>query len=412
MKSHFTRNLVASLLTMLVFAYTANTVFAAGKPGAGWDGTVTVNLVNGTNGQYPDELVHWAIIGKDWKSGKFVHVDANGTLQEMRLADNNGLTKNGKGYTNYFQTLAQQKTIRLPLINSARIMFSVGREPVYLQVNKDINGNIGYAGPNIENPDDANHDVTFDFIELAMPPDDGIYINTSRVDHFGFPLRLRLQGADGYDQQVGELPGMTRAQIFSDFSSIEPRQFQSLVKAPYRIIAPGHGSFRIDEKDGHYLDGYIDAVWEKYKLEDLVFTNNQGTFTGRVQTGGEFRFTAADSKDSYRITRKPTTAEVMLGNGVLDDASDAGSGQAVDRQLQIQAQLCAALNRHVAETPEKWADAAFYYPPGEASNSYSAFWHERSIDRRSYGFAYDDVWDASSSLHHKAPTTVTITIGW
>jgi hypothetical protein len=48
---------------------------------------------------------------------------------------------------------------------------------------------------------------------------------------------------------------VTRAQIFSDFSSIEPRQFQSLVKAPYRIIAPGHGSFRIDEKDGHYLDG-------------------------------------------------------------------------------------------------------------------------------------------------------------
>ena len=220
MKSHFTKYLVASLLTILVFAHTANTVFAAGKPGASWDGTVTVNLVNGTNGQYPDELVHWAIIGMDQKTGKFVHVVASGTLQEMRLADNNGLTKNGQGYANYFQTLAQQKTIRLPPINSARILFSVGREPVYLQVNKDINGNIAYAGPNIENPDDANQDVTFDFIELAMSANDGIYINTSRVDHFGFPIRLRLQGADGYDQQVGELPSVTRAQIFSDFSSI------------------------------------------------------------------------------------------------------------------------------------------------------------------------------------------------
>jgi hypothetical protein len=368
--------------------------------------------VNGTNGQYPDELIHWAIIGKDWKSGKFVHVDANGKLQEMQLSDNGGLTKNGQGYANYFQTLAQQKTIKLPLINSARILFSVGPEPVYLQVNRDINGQIAYAGPNIENPNDANQEVIFDFIELAMPPNDGIYINTSRVDHFGFPIRLRLQGADGYDQEVGELPTVTRAQICADFSSIEPRQFQSLVKAPYRIIAPGHGSFRIDEQDGHYLDRYIDSVWEKYQQEDLVFTNQQGTFTGRVQTSGEFLFTAADSNDTYRIKAKPTTAEVMLGNGVLDDASGASSGQSVDRQLQIQAQLCAALNRHVAETPEKWADHASYYPQDEASNTYSAFWHERSINRRSYGFAYDDVWDASSSLHHKSPTTATITIGW
>jgi hypothetical protein len=411
MKPHFRSSVVARLLLVLAFAYTANTAFATGKPAASWDGTVTFNLVNGTGGQYPDELIHWAIVGRDAKSGKFVHVDADGALQEMRFEDNGGLVKNGKGFANYFQTLAQRKTVRLPLINSARILFSVGREPVYLQVNKDIDGNIAYAGPNIENPDDANQDVTFDFIELAITPTDGIYINTSRVDHFGFPIRLRLQAADGFDQQVGELPTVTRAKIFADFSSIEPRQFQGLVKAPYRIIAPGHGSFRIDEKDGHYLDSYIDAVWEKYKLEDLVFTNNQGTFTGRVQTDGAFRFTAADSKDSYRIKRKPTTAEVLLGNGALNDARGAVSDQAVHRQLQIQAQLCAALNRHVAETPEKWADAASYYPAGQPSNTYSAFWHERSINRLSYGFAYDDVWEASSSLHHKAPTTATITMG-
>lgn len=409
MKSQLKSNTVARFLMALVFALIANTAFAAQ---ASWDGTVTFNLVNGTKGQYPDELIHWAIIGKDWKTGKFVHVDGNGTLQEMRLSDNGALMKNGRGYTNYFQTLAQQKTIKVPLINSARILFSVGREPVYLQVNKDINGNIGYAGPNIENPDDANQDVIFDFIEMAMPPNDGIYINTSRVDHFGFPLHLRLQASDGYDGEVGELPTITRAQIFSEFSSIEPRQFQSLVKAPYRIIAPAHGSFRLDEKNGHYLDRYIDTVWEKYKLEDLVFTNNQGTFTGRVQTDQEFRFTAADSNETYRIKRKPTTPEVLLGNGVLDDASDAASAQAIDRQLQIQAQICAALNRHVAETPEKWADAASYYPADQASNTYSAFWHDRSINRLSYGFAYDDVWEASSSLHHKAPTTATITIGW
>ena len=97
---------------------------------------------------------------------------------------------------------------------------------------------------------------------------------------------------------------------------------------------------------------------------------------------------------------------------MLDDAGDAIGGKAITTQLQIQAQLCAALNRHVAEAPEKWTDAASFYPPNQPSNTYSAFWHERSINRLSYGFAYDDVSQASSSLHHPAPTTATVTIGW
>ena len=413
MRPQFKSSLVIRMLLTFAALFISYAAIAAGaSTAAKWDGNVTFNFVNATNGQYADNQVHWAIIGKDWNTGKFVHVDANGNLVEMTLADNGALTKNGRGYTNYFYTLAQKKTIKVPRIDSARVLFSVGSEPVYLEVNKDINGRLGYAGPNIENPSDANQDVIFDFIEMAITPNDGIYINTSRVDHFGFPIRLRLQAADGYDQEVGELPSLTRAQIFSEFSSIEPRQFQSLVKPPYRIIAPVHGSFHLDGKDGHYLDSYIDSVWEKYRLEDLVFTNQLGTFTGRVQTDGVFRFTSDRSKDTYRIKAKPTTAEVMLGNGVLDDAGDAVGGDAIRTQLQIQAQLCAALNRHVAETPEKWADAASYYPPNQPSNTYSAFWHDRSINRLTYGFAYDDVWQASSSLYHPAPTTATVTIGW
>ena len=104
--------------------------------------------------------------------------------------------------------------------------------------------------------------------------------------------------------------------------------------------------------------------------------------------------------------------EVLLGNGVLDDPTGAPNGEAIKTQLQIQAQICAALNRHVAETPEKWDEAALYYPLDQPHNAYSRFWHERSIDRLSYGFAYDDVRGASASLHTTSPTTATITIGW
>jgi len=81
-------------------------------------------------------------------------------------------------------------------------------------------------------------------------------------------------------------------------------------------------------------------------------------------------------------------------------------------QLQIQAQMCAALNRHVAESPASWYDQSAHYPAGTAANWYASFWHEHDIDAKAYGFAYDDVGDFSPSLHTAAPTDVTFTIGW
>jgi hypothetical protein len=86
---------------------------------------------------------------------------------------------------------------------------------------------------------------------------------------------------------------MSRDKVFADFSSMEPAEFRSLVHAPYRIIAPAHGTFRDGEKDAHYLDRYSDEVWEKYRLEALTFTNQQGTFTGQVDSDGVFWFKEA-----------------------------------------------------------------------------------------------------------------------
>src|SRR5205085_11021942 len=130
-----------------------------------------------------------------------------GNLVPMALSDNGALTKNGQAYTNYFHTLAQSKTITIPAINSARIMFSVGG-PMYIQVNVDVNGHIGYAGANIEDPSDPNTDVIFDFGEMAILPkgnaSQGIFVNTTRVDQYGFPVKLRVQALNGFDQTVGQ----------------------------------------------------------------------------------------------------------------------------------------------------------------------------------------------------------------
>ena len=101
---------------------------------------------------------------------------------------------------------------------------------------------------------------------------------------------------------------------------------------------------------------------------------------------------------------------VLLGAGLLADGS--GNPTNVGTQLQIQAQICAALNRHVLETPANWYVQSAHYPSGTLGNWYAKFWHDHSINKKAYGFAYDDVGDFSPSLHTTSPTTVTYTIGW
>jgi len=380
-----------------------------GTTGGGtWNKQTTFNIVNGTNNAYDNAHVFWAIIGKDWTTGKFVWVNTAGQLIPMSTADNGALSKNGVTYTNYFHSIAQAGSVTIPPINSARLLLSVG-SPMYIRVNQDVNGNLGYAGANIDNPSDPNIDVIFDFAEMAILPDTGFYGNTTRVDQFGFPVKLRLQGLDGYDQTVGETA--SRASLFSAWASSVPAQFQGLAQSPYspyRIVAPAHGSFGTSGANAHYLDSYIQSLWTKYASQTLTFTDQQGTFTGHV-VNGKFQFT--DGQGTYTIQRAPTTQEALLGNGVLNDATGQTPGTAgYDKQLQIQAQMCAAINRHIVEDPAHWYTPSFFY--ASPSNSYSKFWHDHSVNALSYGFAYDDVGGFSSSLHTEKPTIATVTVGW
>ncbi|MBP6457389.1 MAG: chitobiase/beta-hexosaminidase C-terminal domain-containing protein [Pseudoxanthomonas sp.] len=388
------------------------------QDGADWNGMTTFRVLNQTNGRWRNDQVYWAIIGKDWNTGQFVHVNGAGQLIPMQLGDNGALMKNGQTYTNYFFKLSDRPSITIPAINSARILMSVGG-PMYIKVVIDGNGQIGYAGANIENPTDPNIDVYFDFGEMAILPkghaQQGIFVNTTRVDHFGFPLKLRVQGLGGYDHTVGEPLTETREQLFNRFQSDLPVEFRPLAQtpwAPYRIVAPAHAMFQAGESQAEYLQPYIDQMWSRFSGQDLVFTlENLGTFTGRVIGNGVFRFTGGIRNGTYYINGKPTTSMVLLGNGLLDDTRGAPAGDA-GTQLQIQAQVCAALNRRVFANPADWYRPAAFYPAGQRANWYAKFWHDHSIDQLAYGFAYDDVGGFSPSLHTRAPTTVTYTIGW
>ncbi|WP_057641800.1 beta-1,3-glucanase family protein [Stenotrophomonas daejeonensis] len=394
---------------------------AGGGGGSGtWNERTTFKIANQTRGRWANQDIYWSIIGKSWKTGQFVWVNAQGQQIPMAVGDNGALVKNGEGYTNYFHRLSDVPQMTIDPINSARILLSVG-SPMYIKVVVDVNGNLGYAGANIQNPSDPNLDVYFDFGEMAIIPkdqnDSGIFVNTTRVDHFGFPLQLRVQGLDGYDRTVGEnVAGLTRDQVFQRFVERVPGEFKHLAQtpyAPYRIVAPGHGNFNYGKANASYLQAYIDSVWSRYRNENISFTlQNLGTFTGRVQ-GDTFRFTGGNQNGTFYINGKPDTQMVLLGAGLLADAANAAP-QDIGTQLQIQAQFAAALNRHVLEMPAQWYNAAYHYPSGQRSNWYAWFWHNGDIshDGKAYGFSYDDVGDHATLLYAPAPTTVTYTIGW
>lgn len=388
--------------------------------GGTWNERTTFVVQNLTRGRWANNNVYYAIIGKSWQTGQFVWINAAGQQIPMSDADNGALVKNGERYSNYFHRVSDVPSVTIAPINSARILLSVG-SPMYIKVVRDGNGNIGYAGANIENPSDPNLDVYFDFGEMAIlprsAPNPGIYVNTTRVDHFGFPLRLRVQGLNGYDRTVGErVDTITRDDVISRFVARVPTPFKALAQAPHtplRVIAPAHANFGTGKPNAGYLQPYIDQVWARYRNEDLVFTlPNLGTFRGRI-SGDTFRFTGGNQNGTFFINGKPDTQMVFLGNGLLNDARNAAS-QDIGTQLQIQAQVAAALNRHVIETPANWYNRNAFYPAGSLANWYAKFWHDSDIayDFLAYGFSYDDVGDHSPSLYTTAPTTVTYSIGW
>jgi hypothetical protein len=310
-------------------------------------GVMSLRIMNATNGAYPDSQIYWAIIGQTGPN-QFFYVDINGNLQPITAALNNApghLVKNGVNYANIYSTVSQKQWISLPAMPACRIYISLGT-PCYMTTYDN-----GYAGPNINNPSDPNLNVYFDFVEYSLDGA-GYHGNTTRVDMFGFPLQHRLvNNGDTFDQTTGELESETRAGIFSEYQNSVPSQFVSLgtVQAPYRIVAPIHGSFAAGQPNANYFAGYTSI----------------------------------------------STQDILMG-----------VGGAADRAT------CAAINRHVYTRPSSdWNTVAYYYQAAPA-NYYAAFWHPRSINGFAYGFCYDDVNQQSSYLSTANPKGLIIRVGW
>jgi hypothetical protein len=394
---------VAVAVLLLIAAAACALAPVASARGA--KGLFPLRLVNGTDGRWSDRQIYVTVLGIG-TSGRWSYLRGDGTLAPLdhTMASAPGhLEKDGHAYPNMSFTLARASTVTLPAkIVGARIYISVG-SPMFLAVNADNNG---WAGPDLLDPSDPNHNVYFDWYELTYQygviPFGG---NTTQVDMFGLPLVVRLrQRSSGYDRMTGIR--LTRQEVYARYRAEVGPAFRSLA-GPYRILAP-HIAPRFEPggADGGYLNSEIAAAWSKWANDGFAVSHLGESFTGRV--AGDVLSGTMDGTQPFSLAR-PTSSDVLGCSGSL-----ASPGMST-ADLALGAVLCAALNRGVATRPPAvWYRPSAYYT-AHPDNEYAGFFHSIAISHRAYGFPYDDVNDQSSVAilpNANPPSSLTITVGW
>ena len=201
----------------------------------------------------------------------------------------------------------------------------------------------------------------YDFIEFTVGST-FINVDTTRVDRFGLKLALLVHDHSGNEQEIGENYATFqegRTATFNRFQSSVPAEFKELAtdNAPYGIPSPGNdAAFQAGGAYANYFQAYAAAN--------------------------------GDTADS--------TPQIFGCGGTL-------SGNP---------QLCAGLNRHVAQLPAaQQSIPANFYLAGPA-NYYAQFWHQNAINGMQYGFPYDDDAGQSSDISVNNPQYAVVAVGW
>jgi hypothetical protein len=302
---------------------------------------MTIQFANNTNGAWPNSSIYLLVIARN-SSNNFCYLTPDGNLVPLVA---------GQNLQSLFYRMSDIQGFQVPaFMDSARLYVAMGT-PLNIPVNTDINGNVGVAFPNIENPTDPSINDDFDWIEFAVV-NNNIWCNTTQVDQFDIPITMQLfTGTNTSYTSVGTV-GVTetRSQIFNEFEASVPPEFAGLVQA-HRIVAPLHGGFRTGQPNAGYFDSYISSVWQEYTTQPFVVTVPQGTFTGYVQ-GTQMAFTRPNDSTVYYV-QEPTSEDVWGGMGTLN------SGNTI--QLVLEAQICAAFHRHVMDNAANLNNPSAYY---------------------------------------------------
>jgi hypothetical protein len=301
--------------------------------------------------------------------------------------------------------------VYIPKIAGGRIWFSIDAKLTFL-----LNPGPAVVEPSVTNTSDPNFNINWTFCEFTYN-DAQLFANISYVDFVSIPIALTLTSSQGDTQNV---PGMAsdgfqtlvtelRAQAQRD-----GRPWDQLIHEfngqPLRVLSPnnllvGNGS----AWDG-YWNAYTDAVWNKYRNEDIIINTQAaaGNLTGRVhgdelQLGEAGSFSPPSARDIFTCSTGPFAT---------------GSNQARNAVIP---RLAAAYNRSILlNTPgnqfPNGSNPSNYYKDLETTNHYSRLVHQVQKDGRGYAFPYDDVVpdggsDVAGTIFAGSPQVFTVAVG-
>jgi len=375
------------------------------------------------NSEYHDTNIYVAMTGRSNDKWVYLDFDTN-ELKEMSVDLNTvpGPPGDPTGflYAAIFSRLSDipSNTIGIPRISSGKMFISF-EKPLFLHFHPNA-AVAGFTQPDFNNPADPNRGIRFETIELTWAPN-GLWINTSRVDAYQYPMGLEVYGQNigasrGVYKKVGEL--MSHRQIINLWPNRISTTFHpcrvhlgqdGIIEQPSKIQAFKEGGVSED-----YFKAYIDLIWDTYRLRPLKASfGDIGVWEGRV-LGDTFTMSPVaqcpHNAAPGSIRGIPSTQEVIEAKGKLAEGGEWDKN--------VQKMFSPAIQRHAIDVTvpssqiQDLGDSSKYYVESP-HNEYAAFFHGLDISHNSetYAFSFDDVFEQSSTIQASDPDRIRITIG-
>ena len=378
-----------------------------------------MQIVN--NSPFPDNQVYIAIVSNYAGVVSYYdlnHNTANSVAFPRLTTALNTLHKTSGdwGYADVFVTLDQivNKTIYIDRTMACRMFISFG-SPMYLHVHATG----GYAGADLNNPTDPNADVRWEVVEFSYDQYDVMFVNTTRVDAFQYPMAVDLYGnvaAGANNAHMARGETCTYQEVLEKWQQAYGNTIYSHCVIDNRITKDNLGPIIMQPskvkalKQSNIFEEYIDQIWTTFSSKRLhAQMGERGTWSGKVENDVFVMKNDANPSQVACVAR-PTTTDVIEGAGAF------ATGSEIDKA--VQAQFCGAMNRGMIDLTkgdnelQNWGDVAKFFTQN-TWNEYVRFFHREdiSLGKYTYAFAYDDTFDQSSTCATSHPERVVVTIG-
>jgi len=280
----------------------------------------------------------------------------------------------------------------------------------------------------------------YDWLEFSFDVNGLLYINTTQVDQYGFPVSASATGENVQGSPQG-LYNKKRSEILADLALLSA-PFNTSVEMPttgvdadaYPPSANTSSKLRAlapSKTPGIASSTYLDAVignamtnWQTNWLAVTCSSNAlQKTYYGKVQGGNTLNFYKDELQTGgVQFTfNDVTTANVLDCDGTMTGVGVPQVGDLLTDLKNTGKAILAGFNRGVISntTTELNIDVgsgytppiSANYPPSVASNVWAQHFHEYSANGLAYGFAYDDVGDQQPMIIATKTTNLTLTLG-